>query len=95
MSMRHREAARSACVYYVLHACVCVVYVSSHPLAAEPRDRAKARPIVNRRERPFINGNKIFLFLFSWLTMAKACGGVLILLVLAAGPHQCEALKCE
>lgn len=62
MSMRHREAARSACVYYVLHACVCVVCVSSHPLTARPREGAKARPIANRRERPFINGNKIFFF---------------------------------
>lgn len=83
MPMRHRETARSACVYYVLHACVCVcaciVCVSSYPLAAEPRDRAKARSVVNRRERSFVNGNKIFLFLFSWLTIVKTCGGVLIL----------------
>lgn len=86
MPMRHSETARSACAYYALHACVCVSFC---PLAAEPRDRARVKPIVNRKERERKREREIILmemiFLFSWLIVAEACGGVLTLSLSCGG----------
>ena len=82
MPMRHSETARSACAYYALHACVCVSFC---PLAAEPRDRVRAKPIVNRKEREREIILTEMIFLFSWLIVAEACGGVLALSLSCGG----------